>query len=193
MDAKSIFLTAQTTKVYGWAELNLKAGPMIVEIPPEVLGLVDDAYFRWVGDIGFSGQDKGAGGKYLFVHSDYKGEIPEGYFVLKSPSYRNLLVFRAFVKGDDFAQTAKNVKAKYRMYPLSEVENPPEQIFVNLSGKKMNTNHPTNFHFYEDLNAVIQYEPANSFNPEFTGLLASIGIKKRSTFCTRCQNEKNSE
>lgn len=190
MYAKSIFLTAQTTTVYGWAERNLKAGPMIVEIPPEVLGLVDDAYFRWVGDIGFSGQDKGAGGKYLFVHSDYKGEIPEGYFVLKSPSYRNLLVFRAFVKGDDFAQTAKNVKAKYRMYPLSEVENPPEQIFVNLSGKKMNTNHPTNFHFYEDLNAVIQYEPANSFNPEFTGLLASIGIKKGQPFAPDARMKK---
>ena len=32
--------------------------------------------------------------------------------------------------------------------------------------------------FYDELNAVIQYEPADAFDPELVGLFASIGIKK---------------
>jgi hypothetical protein len=111
MDARSLFLTANSTTMYAFAEANIKDGPVVVEVPPGVLGPVDDAYFRWVTDIGLTGPDKGKGGKYLLVHQDYKGPIPDGYFVAKSPSYRNLLFFRAFVKGDDFAGTANALKA----------------------------------------------------------------------------------
>ena len=190
MDAKSLFLTANSTTVYGFSELNIKDGPMVVEVPAAVLGLVDDAYFRWIGDIGLTGPDKGAGGKYLFVHRDYKGEIPEGYFIARSSNYRNLMFFRAFVKDGDFAGTAKAVKAQFRMYPLSKVNNPPEQKFINLSGKKINTIHANDFHFYEELNAVIQYEPADAFNPEHVGLFASIGIKKGKPFAPDARMKK---
>jgi len=74
------------------------------------------------------------------------------------------------------------VKAGFRMYPLALAGNPPEQKFVNLSGVKFNTIHANNFRFYEELNAVIQYEPADAFNPELVGLFASIGIKKGEPF-----------
>jgi hypothetical protein len=38
------------------------------------------------------------------------------------------------------------------------------------------------FYFYEELNAVIQEEPADAFNPELVGLCASIGIRKGQPF-----------
>jgi len=76
------------------------------------------------------------------------------------------------------------------MYPLSPVANPPEQRFVNVSGKQFNTVHATDFHFYEELNAVIQYEPADSFNPELVGLFASIGIKKGEPFAPDARMKK---
>ena len=110
MDARSLFLTPNSTTVYNFAELNVKDGPMVVVVPPGVLGPVDDAYFRFITDVGNTGPDQGKGGKYLFVHSSYKDEIPPGYFVAKSPSYRNLAFFRAFVKEGDLAGTAKAVK-----------------------------------------------------------------------------------
>lgn len=182
MDARSLFLTANSTTMYAFTELNVKDGPVVVEVPPGVLGPVDDAYFRWVTDIGLTGPDKGKGGKYLFVQKDYKGTIPDGYFVARTPSYRNLLFFRAFVKGNDFAGTAAALKAKFRAYPLSQAANPPQQQFVDFSGKQINTVHANNFHFYEELNAVIQYEPADSFDPELVGLFASIGIKNGQPF-----------
>ncbi len=55
MDARSLFLTAQSTTVYVLQCLDLKDGPMVVEAPPGVLGPVDDAYFRWVTDVGLTG------------------------------------------------------------------------------------------------------------------------------------------
>lgn len=181
MDARSLFLTANSTTVYCVGEVNIKDGPVVIEVPPGVLGPIDDAYFRFVTDIGATGPDKGQGGKYLIVHRDYRGAIPEGYFVARSDTYRNLIFFRAFVKDGDLKGTADAVKAGYHTYPLSLASNPPKQKFHNLSGKKFNTIHVNDFSFFEEMNQVVQYEPADAFNPEFVGQLAAIGIKNGST------------
>ena len=173
-------------------EADVKDGPVVLEVPPGVLGPVDDAYFRFVTDMGVTGPDKGKGGRYLLLHSDYDGEIPDGYFVARTPTYRNLVFFRALAKDGDFQGTAAAVKSRARSYPLSMAENPPEQRFVNLSGMKMNTIHANDFHFFEELNAVIQYEPADAFDPEIIGVFASIGIKKGSAFRTGRANEEAS-
>jgi hypothetical protein len=76
MDARSLFLTPNTTTVYGFACLDLTAGPMVLTVPPGVLGPVDDANFRWVNDVGLTGPDAGKGGSYLFVPPGYTGELP---------------------------------------------------------------------------------------------------------------------
>ncbi len=182
MDARSLFLTPNSTTVYCMTEVNVKDGPVVAEVPAGVLGPVDDAFFRWVTDVGLTGPDQGKGGKYLFVHRDYKGPIPEGYFVARTSTYRNLFFFRAFVKGDDFAATVGPLKAKFRMYPLAKAASPSQQKFLNLSGKKFNTVHANDFNFFEELNAVVQYEPADAFDPETVGRFASVGIKKGQPF-----------
>ena len=183
MDARSLFLTANSTTVYVFFCIDLKDGPVVVEVPSGVLGPVDDAYFRYVTDLGLIGPDKGKGGKYLFVPPDYTGSPPsEGYFVTRTPTYSNLVLYRAFVKGGDIAGAAESVKASARVYPLSVAANPPPTTFVNTSGKQFNTIHANDFHFYEELNTVIQSEPADAFDPETMGLFASIGIKKGKPF-----------
>jgi hypothetical protein len=183
MDARSLFLTANSTTVYVLQCMDLKDGPIVAEIPPGVLGPVDDAFFRFVTDVGLTGPDKGKGGKYLFVPPGYKGKLPsDGYFVVKSPTFSNLMFYRAFVQNGDIAGAAKGVKAKARIYPLSAASNPPVQSFVNLSGVQFNTIHANTFHFYEEINAVVQHEPADAFDPEIVGLLAAIGIKKGKPF-----------
>jgi hypothetical protein len=183
MDARSLYLTANSTTVYVMQCLDLKDGPMVAEIPPGILGPVDDAFFRFVTDVGLTGPDKGKGGKYLFVPPGYTGKLPStGYFVVKSPTYSNLMFYRAFVQNGDIAGAAKGVKAKARIYPLSAAANPLTQSFVNLSGLQFNTIHANDFHFYEEVNAVIQHEPADAFDPEIVGLFAAIGIKKDKPF-----------
>ena len=83
-DARSLFLTANTTTVYVFTCLDLKDGPLVLYVPPRVLGPADDAYFRWVTDAGITGPDGGKGSKYLFVPPGYTGNVPsEGYFIAR--------------------------------------------------------------------------------------------------------------
>jgi hypothetical protein len=183
VDARSVFLTANSTTVYVFMCLDLKEGPMVVEVPPGVLGPVDDAYFRWITDVGLTGPDKGQGGKYLFVPPGYTGSLPsDGYFIAKPPTYGNLVFYRAFVKDGDIATASNGVKAKARVYPWPAAGSPPPPAFVDLSGVQFNTVHANTFHFYEELNEVIQHEPADAFDPELVGLFAAIGIKKGMPF-----------
>src|SRR5262245_23197377 len=183
MDARSIFLTPNSTTVYAFTCVDLKDGPVVVQIPSGVLGPVDDAYFRFVTDLGLTGPDKGKGGKYLFVPPDYKGQLPaSGYFVAKTPTYINLVFFRAFVEKGDVPGAVKHLMDGSRIYPFAQAANQPAGQFVNMSGKQFNTVHSNNFKFYEELNEVVQHEPADAFDPETVGTWASIGIKKGKPF-----------
>src|SRR5437764_23369 len=85
--------TAQTAYCLALRDLETD-GPTVVEIPPgSGPGTVNDAFFRFVVDMGGPGPDQGKGGKYLIVPAGYKGELPkEGYFVARSPSHVNLLL-----------------------------------------------------------------------------------------------------
>src|SRR5262249_38010067 len=142
MDARSIFLTPNSTTVYAFTCVDLKDGPMVLEIPAGVLGPVDDAYFRFVTDLGLTGPDKGKGGKYLLVPPDYKGQLPAtGYFVTRTPTYSNLVLYRAFVEMGDVAGAVKHLKDGSRVYPLAQAATPPATEFVNISGKQFNTVH----------------------------------------------------
>ena len=81
MDSNSLFLTGNTDTVYAIGMLDLERdGPTVVEIPAGAgPGTVNDAYFRFVTDMGAPGPDRGKGGKYLLLPPGYKGEVPEGY------------------------------------------------------------------------------------------------------------------
>ena len=61
MDSKSLWLTANTDTVYASSWLDLKNGPMVIESPPNTLGIVDDFWFHYVTDVGNAGPDKGKG------------------------------------------------------------------------------------------------------------------------------------
>ena len=190
IDAKALLLTPNTTTVYGTAEINVKDGPVVMEIPPGVLGMVDDAYFRWITDVGVTGPDKGKGGKYLFLPPGFEGDVPEGYFVVRPRTFRNWLMMRAFVIDGDLQKSVQSVKAGWRLYPLAEAQKPREPHFVDLTGKKYNTIHPNDFEFFEDLNSIVQYEPADAFNPEIVGQFAAIGIKKGQPFSPDARMKK---
>ena len=182
MDSTSLFLTANTSTMYVIPTLNLKRdGATVVEAPMGMLGAFNDAWFRYMQDIGPAGPDKGKGGKYLVLPPDYEGDTPEGYFVVKSKTYNVWVFMRASIaKGLDAA--AKNVKENLRIYPLSKKDNPPEMEFISGSGVAFNTIHANNNLFYEHLNEWIQEEHIDMLDPETRGLFASIGIEKGKPF-----------
>jgi hypothetical protein len=182
MDSKSLFLTANTETIYFWSWMDLKDGPVVVETPPNILGVVDDFWFRYVTDMGNAGPDKGKGGKYLFVPPGYQGEIPSGYFVIKPPTFGNLLFGRAFMKDGDPKPGVASLKQGLRVYPLAKAPAPPKNHFINLSGAVMNTVHANNIEFYDEINQIVQEEPAGAYGPDMTGLFASIGMVKGRPF-----------
>ena len=191
MDSKSLFLTGNTSTMYVIPTLDLKRdGPTVFEAPPGMLGAFNDAWFRYMQDIGPAGPDKGKGGKYLVLPPGYEGDIPGGYFVVKSRTYNVWVFMRASVaKGLDVA--AKNVRENLRIYPLSKKDNPPEMEFISGSGVAFNTVHPNNYLFYEHLNEWIQEEHIGMLDPETRGLFAAIGIEKGKPFRPDERMKKN--
>lgn len=191
LDARSLFLTPNTTTIYVILSVDLKDGPVVVRVPPRVLGPVDDANFRWVVDVGFTGPDKGAGGDYLFAPPGYQGSLPEnGFFVVKPQTNRLVMFYRAFVEKGDLAAAAKGVKAKAAIFPYAESTKPPATRFVNISGVPFNTISANDFSFYEELNAVVQNEPVDWVDPDTVGLFASIGIRKGQPFAPDARMKK---
>lgn len=114
LDARSLFLTPNTTTIYGMLEFDVKDEPFVLEIPPGVLGPIQDAFFRYVVDFGPVGPDRGKGGKYVVAHESYTGELPADAFEVRTRTYRNMGFFRVFVKDGDFAGASAFVKKTFR-------------------------------------------------------------------------------
>ena len=94
---EAIGLTCNTESIYASLSLDLKqTGPAVIDVPPMVLGIINDGFMRYVADLGNAGPDKGQGGKYLLLPPDYEGEVPEGYFVFRSSTFRNWVMVRGF-------------------------------------------------------------------------------------------------
>ncbi|WP_424285479.1 DUF1254 domain-containing protein [Eudoraea sp.] len=182
MDSKALWLTPNTVSVYMGLWLELGDEPMVLETPPNVLGFIDDAWFNYVVDFGNAGPDKGQGGKFLILPPGYEGDVPEGYFVAKSNTYGNWVIWRGFQVDGSPKPAIDATKDKFKVYPLSQKDNPPAMKFVNMSGVPNNTIHSMDFSYWEELNETIQAEPINGLEPEVRGLLASIGIEKGKEF-----------
>lgn len=191
VDSRSLFLTGNTETVYMFAWLDLKNGPVVVESAPNTLGMIDNFWFHYVTDLGNAGPDKGKGGKFLILPPDYEGEAPaEGYYVFRSATYGNWVATRGFLVNGDPRPAVENVRKHMRIYPLAQAANPPATKFVNVSGKEFNTIHSMDFSFFEEVNEVVQEEPAAAIDAETLGLLASIGIEKGKKFAPDARMKK---
>jgi hypothetical protein len=202
LGSKSLFLTANADTVYFWGNLDLSNGPLVVETPPKVLGIFDDFWFRWVGDFGLAGPDKGQGGKYLLVGPGYEGTLPEGgYFIRRSRMNHVTMLFRAFLDNNSPAPSIAIVKETLKVYPyqaggfgnsvasflageapLGQAATTTTPRFVEGSDLAVNTVPPNDFGHYEMLNEMVQMEPAEALDLEIAGQFAAIGIVKGKKF-----------
>lgn len=182
LDSKSLFLTANTSTIYITPHANLKeTGPLVMETPPGMLGAFNDAWFHYIADIGPFGEDKGKGGKYLMLPPGYTGDIPEGYFVIKSPTYRVFIFMRTSI-ANGIEKAVDMVEQKLKLYPLSDIDKQDEMEFVDMSGLDFNTVHTNDYSFYEHIAQWVNDEHVDMLDNETRGLLASIGIEKGKEF-----------
>ena len=184
MDSQPLFLTGNSSTVYTIAFLDLqKDGPTVLEIPSgSGPGSVNDAFFRYVVDLGPPGPDRGKGGKYLILPPDFEGDTPEGYFTHKSPSWVNWIALRGFPADGKPDASTKMFKEGLKIYPLAKAANPRAMEFISGSNKEFNTIHANDFQFFEELHTIIEREPIEMLDPELRGLFASIGIQKGRPF-----------
>lgn len=178
LDSKGLFLTGNTSTMYAFGFLNLlRDGPTVIELPPGMLGVLDDMAFQYITDLGAAGPDQGKGGKYLVLPPGYDGDVPDGYFVVQSKTSGVWNFMRGYLT-DGVEAASQNIRDNLKVYPLSADANPPEMEFVNISGQEINTVVATDASFYSDLAKVVQEEPAGFLGAERTGQLAAIGIEK---------------
>jgi hypothetical protein len=210
MDANSLFLTANCDVIYFISIVDLSKGPMVIEVPPGTLGTVDDMWFKWIIDAGTPGPDRGQGGKYLILPPGYDGPLPEGgYFIGRSNTLRAQYWGRAFMQNNDPKPVADLVKRTLKIYPYTPggygtsiatflegksklAVNPPvpETKFIEVSGKSFSTIPPSDYTFFEKINALVQEEPAGSLDIELAGQLAAIGIVKGKPFAPDARMKK---
>ena len=202
MGSESVFLTANADTVYFLGIVDLTSGPMVVETPPQALGVIDDMWWGWIIDFGLPGPDRGEGGRFLLVPPGYDGTLPDsGFHVGRSRTSRALVLGRSFLTDDDPAPTVDTIKRTMKVYPYAQGGHGtsvatlldggdvwpappaavPETVFVEGSGKAFNTA-PSDFGFFELMDEVVQDEPDGSANAELMGQLAAIGIVKGTPF-----------
>ena len=182
MDSRSLFLTANSETVYAMAWINLKGGPIAIETPPKVVGVLSDFWQRHLVETGETGPDKGKGGFYIVLPPNYAGEVPRSQYVVQSPTYNVFAMFRGFLRDGNPDLARAYFRLRLKIYPLKEAAKPPPNDYVNFSSRVFNTVPRNDFDFFEDVNTIVQEEPADSQDPETLGLLASIGIEKGKEF-----------
>jgi len=188
MNSTSVLLTGNTSTMYAVGFLDLvKDGPTVIDLPPGMLGILDDMAFQYMTDLGVAGPDKGKGGKFLVLPPGYKGKVPKGYFVVPSKTNGVWLFMRGYLdKSMPLAKAipaaSKNIRNTLKVYPLSKKANPPAMEFVNVSGKEMHVILPNDYSAFEKLHALIQTEPEDYLGPEAKGMMAAIGIEKGKPF-----------
>ena len=158
-------------------------GAVVVDLPPgPFIGLADDHNQRWIIDMGIPGPDGGRGGKYLLLPPEYRGSLPPGYFIARSPTYKVLLALRA-IPNDGGVRDAFDALRQVKVYPLSK----PESVlpFVDVTNRTID-NTPLrwedNLEYWRRLHAVIDSEPTpDEYRPMY-GELAALGVEKGRRF-----------
>src|SRR5262245_41029504 len=182
MDGQTLLLTGNTETVYGLAGLDLKRdGPVVIEMPPMMLGGISDMWQTEIAGIGPTGTDKGKGGKFLLLPPGYTGNIPDGYLTLKCSTFKVIVGVRGFLQ-DGKPDKATALMKTAKIYPLSQEANPPITTFVNGSENEVSTVFNDDYSFFEDLATLVDEEPADRLQTNERFMLAAIGIEKGKPF-----------
>jgi hypothetical protein len=93
MDSESLFLTANTDTVYAFTWIDLSQGPVVIESPPNSLGIVDDFWFRYVAGPGECRPGQGKGWQVSVPATRVQGRRASGLLRLQVAHVRQLLSY----------------------------------------------------------------------------------------------------
>ena len=160
-------------------------GPVVVDLPAAVpganfYGTIEDAWYVPMTDIGFEGK----GGKYLVLPPDYKGDVPDGYTIVRPTTYNTMTLLRSILasSSEKDLQAGNDLVKKVRVYPLSQVANPPAQRLLDLSDIVFNGLVKFDETFYSSLSTILNEEPVQPRDMQMMGMLLPLGIEKGKEF-----------
>ena len=183
---RQVGFTLNSDTPYAAGALDLSDGPMVIELPPGAyIGLVDDHHQRWVIDMGIPGPDQGHGGKHLVLGPDHDGDVPGGFHVGRSSSYKVLVALRALPVGGDQDKALGALRA-VRIYPLPAPGADPQPLeMVETTQRDIDSTclrWEDNLQFWQKLHGILEAEPVlEEFRPMY-GLLSSLGIGRGTPF-----------
>ena len=125
LEARHEFLTANNQTPYVMTVLDLRRGPVVVDVPPasSKVALFGSAIDSWqvpLVDLGPSGDDAGKGGKYLFLPPGYTGSRPDGHIVIASPTIFVHVALRPIILGQGTLADGVTYSQTLKVYPLAE-------------------------------------------------------------------------
>jgi hypothetical protein len=195
MSAKTLVTTPNSDVIYAMGYLDLKRdGPMVIEAPPGLQGILDDFWQRpihmvgqfegrdWSGDVGLPGPDKGKGGKYLVIPPDHEGEIPAGYFTYRCRTYGVFVFWRGFYQDPKQLEGPVEVMERTKIYPLGKEGTARPMKFPDASGVPVNMLFPRDAGAFDMLQRAIDGESVDPMDLDMRGMLAAIGIVRGQPF-----------
>jgi hypothetical protein len=195
MSAVTLVTTPNSDVIYAMGYLDLKQdGPMVIEAPPGLQGILDDFWQRpirmvgqfegrdWSGDVGLPGPDKGKGGKYLVLPPDYNGDIPTGYFTYRSRTYGVFVFWRGFFQDPKQLDGSVKVMEQTKIYPLGKKASAKPMQFPDASGVPVNMLFARDASAFDMIKSAIDGEYVDPTETDMRGMLAAIGIIKDQPF-----------
>ena len=176
---ETVVPTGNQSTIYAYNVVTLTE-PMVLVVPPDVVGFVSDAWQRPQGDLGRPGPDRGEGGKYLLVPPGYEGEVPsEGYFIEPCATKNILWLLRAFIYDGD-TEASINTLKQTKLYPLSNPEAPQE--YLNASKIPAYCIPPRGGVYYDVVAKALNEETVQAHDRVMMGMASILGIEKGKPF-----------
>lgn len=171
--------------LYSIAFLNLEAGPVVLDLPPEskryvVFGLLD-AYSNNFAGLG-TPTHGAAGGKYVIAGPDWVGrvsDLPVDAVLVKSPTNLVWMIGRTEVLGPADIAAVNTIQDTYSLKPLNgsqlrptaecvpadKVVTPPEAVSALTTSQ-----------FFHRLNSLMAKNPPPRADAHVVAKLAEIGV-----------------
>ena len=191
LDSKTLITTPNSDVIYAMGYVDLgKDGPLVFEAPPNIQGILLDAWQRpipvdggrFFGDVGLPGPDGGKGGQFLLLPPGYEGAVPDDCFVYRSPTNNVFVFLRAFYQDPKNLTPAVALIEQSKIYPLNGREAGKPMQFPDASGVPVNMLPIRDGSAFDELKKLVESEGTTLADSDSLGMLASIGIVKGRPF-----------
>jgi hypothetical protein len=178
-------MTPNQSVIYLFSIIDLTDGPVVIEVPANVLVAFTDLWQRGIADPGFLGPDKGKGGKYLILPPGYDKTVPDGYYVVRSKGLLNFLASRRYLTPTHSAKQATDYHIKHtNIYPLAQAKQPPALKYKKIGKKpfRVSSHKGKGLEYWKQMHRFINLEVVDPRDRAMMGILAKLGIQKGKPF-----------